>query len=211
MRYFKKHSYMKKYLLGFIISTSFCLAASAQSKFTLGPTVGLGYTTIKNTSKSEGKLAASFGAALVYNMSENFGIGLDGKFSVQGERTELNDVRYIRTLNYLQFPLKAIYSFTTSNERIRPIVYAGPSFGFLVGGKTKVNELGEDTKVYWSKDLYKTFDFGIKAGGGVNYQLDDYTWLSADVSYLHGLSNLVKDTRAHNRTMLVNLGVNFSL
>lgn len=202
---------MKKYLLGFIISTSFCLAATAQSKFTLGPTAGLGYTTIKNTSKSAGKLAAGFGAALVYNLSENFGIGLDGKYSIQGERTRLNDISYTRSLNYLQFPLKAIYSFTSFNDRIKPRVFAGPSFGLLVGGKTKLATADNDVKVYWSKDLYKTFDFGINAGGGFGYQLDDYTTLSADLSYYNGLSNLLKDSHARNRTLLVNFGVNFSL
>lgn len=202
---------MRKYLLGIMLIGGLFQSAVAQSKFLLGPTAGLGFTTIKNTSKSNAKLGGNIGAALVYNASEHMSVGLDTKLSFEGEKTDLNNTNWIKNVNYLRIPLKAIYNFGTSDNIVRPKVFAGPSFGFLLGGKTKFETPDKDITVYKSKELYKSFDFGITAGAGLTYGLNENTWLDADLTYFNGITGVVKDTHARNRNIMLNVGVLFGL
>jgi len=201
---------MKKFLLALIISGSVCFTASAQSKFSLGPNAGVGGSWISNSTNSKTKLAGNAGLALVYSAAEHFGIGLDAKYSFEGGISESTDAKTTVDLNYFRLPLKAIYFFNDYGDKVRPKVYVGPSFGFLTGGKTEI-VVGNASTTVDSKDYYKSFDFGVTAGAGVNVRLVKNTWFNADLSYLHGISEIIKDSDAHNRNLQVNVGVNFGL
>ncbi len=207
---------MKKVLLVMIISSGFSMIAGAQSKFSLGPNAGVGTSWISNTTGSKGKLAGNVGLSLVYSAAEHFGLGLDAKYSFEGDKAEQNNVTTTFDLNYLRVPLKAIYFFNSYGNRIRPKIYAGPSFGFLMGGDTKVENNGSAISVAKSKDLFNSFDFGVTAGAGLNIRLVKSVWFNADINYLHGISDVVKnsisnDNNAHNRNVGINVGVNFGL
>lgn len=201
---------MKKVLLALMISIGFSLVAGAQSKFSLGPNAGIGTSWLDNTTNRKSKLAGNVGLSLVYSAATHFGIGLDAKYSFEGGKyTNVQPVTV--DLNYIRVPLKAIYFFGNYGSAVRPKVYVGPSFGFLTGGETKV-ELPGNTQILKSKDLYKSFDFGVTAGAGLNIRLVKNTWFNADVNYLHGITDIRKpEVNEHNRNLGVNLGVNFGL
>lgn len=201
---------MKKVLLAVIISSGFSLVAGAQSKFSLGPGAGIGASWLDNTPNRKTKLAGNVGLSLVYSAAEHFGIGLDTKYSFEGGKYSANNQTVTSDLNYFRVPLKAIYFFSSYGHKVRPKVYVGPSFGFLTGGTTTV-ELPNNTKVQSnSKDIFKSFDFGVTAGAGLNVRLVKNTWFNADVNYLHGISDLTIN-KQHNRNLGVNIGVNFGL
>lgn len=203
---------MKKLFLGLIINSVICITVNAQSKFSLGPTAGVGASWLKNPSKSDGKLAANAGLSLVYSATPHFGIGLDAKYSFEGEKTSLGTIKQTIDLNYLRLPLKAIYFFNDYGDRLRPKVFVGPSFGFLAGGKTKT-DFGSSVSEVPSKNLYNTFDFGVTAGAGLNYRLVKNTWFNLDANYNHGITDIDKiaNSKSRNRNVMLNVGVNFGL
>jgi hypothetical protein len=201
---------MKKVLLALIISTGFSFIAGAQSKFSIGPNAGVGASWLDNTPNRKTKLAGNVGLSLVYSAAEHFGIGLDGKYSFEGGKYSVNNETTTPDLNYVRLPLKFIYFFGNYGNRVRPKLYAGPSFGFLVGGKTKI-ESPVQTITVNSKDYYKSSDIGLTAGAGLNVRLVKNTWFNADVNYLHGLTDIRPISKQHNRGVGINVGVNFGL
>lgn len=199
-------------LLAAMIGSGLSLVASAQSKFSLGPNAGVGSSWISNTNNSKSKLAGNAGLSLVYSAAEHFGIGLDAKYSFEGGKSQTGSETTTTDLNYFRLPLKAIYFFSSYGKKVRPKVFVGPSFGFLAGGQTKIESPNVNATVD-SKDYYKSFDFGVTAGAGLNVRLVKNTWFNADVNYLHGITDIEKkaNSNAHNRNLGVNVGVNFGL
>ncbi|MCW3112543.1 MAG: hypothetical protein JWR18_939 [Segetibacter sp.] len=205
---------MKKLLLALVISSGFSLMAGAQSKFSLGPNAGVGASWLDNTPNRKTKLAGNAGLSLVYSAAEHFGIGLDAKYSFEGGKYSSGQPVEV-DLDYIRVPLKLTYFFSSYGHKVRPKLYVGPSFGFLVGGETTVERGGVlAPSVQSSKNLYKSFDFGLTAGGGVNVRLVKNTWLNADLNYLHGITDISRvaaNPNQHNRNLGVNVGVNFGL
>lgn len=196
---------MKKILLATFICSSFCFTARAQSKFSLGPNAGVGHSWVTKTDNAKFKLAANAGLALVYSATEHFGIGLDAKYSYEGVKNTfvLNSDGSI-DLNYFRFPLKAIYFFNNYGNPLRPKIFLGPSIGFL--SSAKIGNISV-------KNGFNSSDFGITAGVGFNYRLVKNSWFTADVNYLHGISDVYKNGsgKNHNRNIGINIGVNFNL
>lgn len=201
---------MKKVLMVLVISSCVSFVAGAQSKFSLGPSAGVGSSWLDNTSNRKSKAAGNAGLSLVYSAAEHFGIGVDAKYSFEGGKYSLNNETTTANLNYVRVPLKFMYFFNNYGNRIRPKVFAGPSFGFLAGGTTKI-ETPVLTRELKSKDYYKSFDLGLTAGAGLNIRMVKNTWFNADVTYLHGLTDIRPTSKQHNRGIGANVGVNFGL
>jgi outer membrane protein W len=193
---------MKKLLIVLLISSGLSFTAVAQGRFSLGPNAGLGHSWVTNFNNSKFKLAANAGVSLVYSATEHFGIGLDAKYSFEGVKGP--GANNAVDLNYFRLPLKAIYFFNDYGDKLRPKIYLGPSFGFLSAAKAG----DADVKKY-----YNSSDIALTAGAGFNYRLVRNAWFNADLNYLNGLSNIVKNSseKVHNRNIGINVGVNFGL
>ena len=207
---------MKKFLLALSISALCIGSAQAQkSKFSIGPNAGFGNSTLSNFQDREGHASGNLGLSLVYSAIEHFGVGADIKYSLEGaERTRM--VGSVKqedkiNLNYIRVPVKAIFFFNKFGDRLRPKAAVGPSFGFLVGGdRTDFNGVRTEDL----SNTINTFDFGIHGSAGLNYRLIRNTWFTADLSYLHGLTDVEKGTANPtyaNRNLGINVGVNFGL
>lgn len=203
---------MKKVLLALVISSGFSLVAGAQSKFSLGPNAGVGGSWISKMNNSTTKLAGNVGLSLVYSAAEHFGIGVDTKYSFEGGKSKSGNNEYNLDLNYVRIPVKAIYFFNSYGNKLRPKVAVGPSFGFLTSANASLQTGNAATSYNTNvKSSFNSFDFGVLGSVGLNYRLVKNTWLNADVSYVHGISDLQPNTDMHNRNLGVNVGVNFGL
>lgn len=203
---------MKKVLLAVIISSACSVIAKGQSRFSFGPNAGVGASWLDNTANRKTKLAGNAGLSLVYSAAPHFGLGLDGKYSFEGGKYTQGGQPVTADLDYIRVPLKAIYFFGKYGNAVRPKVYVGPSFGFLVGGETTIERGALGPLVVKSKDYYRSFDFGVTAGAGLNIRLVKNTWFNADASYLHGVTDIRKpEVNQHNRNIGANVGVNFGL
>ncbi len=229
---------MKKYLLGIIVCICFSQTTSAQSRFSLGPNAGFGGAWIDNFKDNKYKPAGNFGVSLIYSTESSFGIGADLKYSFEGgERhfqttipgTTLTTVEDI-ALDYIRIPVKAMWFFGNYGNRVRPKVSVGPSFGFLVGGKTDITTTTSTGAAVYQKKLdseddWDKFDIGVTASAGLNYRLVKNIWFNADLAYLHGLRDAREDDKKNpatypgyaqnqsykNRNLQINIGVNFGL
>jgi len=199
-----------------MIIIGFCQSVAAQSYFSMGPTVGLGATTIINTPTPGVRIAANAGLTFIYNVSEHVDLEFDIMYSAEGEKGDIvpynNSIIVTSNLHYFRLPVKATYLFYEYNKKIRPKIFAGPSFGYLIGGKTELQTINNRTPIINSKVVYKPFDVGVVAGVGFNHMLNEYTWINADVSYFHGLPNNRRNTDDdHNRNLMLNVAMIFSL
>lgn len=202
------------------------LACSAKAqKFaqnvSFGPIVGLGHAWVGGLEgDKEFKLAPTAGVTLVYSAGAHWGFGLDIKFSREGVKQEQEGTVFssnrVATLNahYIRIPFKSMYFFGELGNKVRPKIMAGPTLGFLVGGKQKLeNTEGETLAKADAKDVLKTFDIGVHGGVGLNLRLTRNTWLNTDVTYYHGLKDIHKnnDLDWKNRNVTWNVGVAFGI
>ena len=196
-------------------------AASAQSKFSLGPNAGFGATWISNFESSKYQPAGNVGVSLIYSALEHFGIGADLKYSIEGGKRNysVGTTAFTQTLraDYLRIPVKAIYFFNDRGDRLRPKVAIGPSFGFRIGGKNELETMPASGTATVSKsdikNVYKDFDLGLQGSAGINYRLVSKTWLNLGLAYTHGLINNAVNTSSNlkNRNLQLEVGVNFGL
>ena len=189
--------------------------AKAQT-VSFGPTGGFGHSYITNTD-GDGKFNPMWnaGVSLIYSTHSNFGLGVDVKYSAEGNKVDYisnNDVtthvKSVVNANYVRVPVKLIYFFSTDKSAVRPKIYVGPSFGFLAAGKTSstINNVTVKTD---TKDDIKNFDFGVTAAAGLNFKVAPRTWLNTDIAFYQGLTDITKSNNStqHNANVGVNLGL----
>ncbi len=95
-------------------------------------------------------------------------------------------------LSYIEVPVLAKVALGSS--AVKPYLFAGPSFGFLVGASDHqtIAAYGvtySDQTVDVSSG-YNTFDLSLLFGAGVSYQLSGGPQLFADAGYALGLVNV---------------------
>lgn len=206
---------MKKLFLAGAALIAFA-SVNAQN-LSLGPTAGFGHSwdngDFGNDANKKFHASPNIGAKVVYSFVSNWGISADVRFSSEGAtvKNEDNEELILRS-NYIRIPLQGIYFFGKYGNAIRPKVSLGPSFGFMVGGKTTYYEDGDKISESDSKDRVNGFDVGLTAAAGANFRLSPNVWLNTDLAYYHGFVDVSKTTiSARNRNIGINVGVLFGI
>jgi outer membrane protein W len=200
---------MKKYIFALAaICSGYFAQAQVQS---FGPTVGFNYAWLSDLDNESGR--PSFNAGFTYNYSilQSAGLGIEARYSEEGVKQDIGNATLTTKLNYIRVPLKFQYFFGELGDNFRPKIFAGPSFAFLMGGKSEIRA-GETTTTIDSKDVFEGFDVGLLGGLGFNYRLAERTWLNFDVAYTHGMLDVAgsnSGSDAKNRLVNVNVGVAF--
>ena len=204
---------MKRIMIVFALATT-ATAIHAQN-LSLGPTAGFGHSwTSSDNGGLDGMFHSSYniGGKLVYSFISHWGISADVKFSSEGETLGVDkDNKTVMRANYIRVPLQGVYFFGDYGNKVRPKISVGPSLGFLVGGESKEYTDGDVTTTVKTKDYAESFDFGLTGAAGLNIRVAKATWLNADISYYHGLTDVVSNGDAKNRNIGVNIGVLFPL
>lgn len=212
---------MKTTIIVLSLLLFFSLSSQAQ-KFSIGTSAGFGdsWLTIQNSPYStKFNPSYSIGGKLVYNVSDNWDISADIRFSAEGGKVKGidpldNKHDYTYRANYLRLPLQANYLFGKTNNVFRPKLSFGPSVGLLVGGKTDLVVNGMKASSFSSKDIFKSFDFGLAGAAGFNYRLGGGKWLSAEINYYQGMTDIRKestDGSFKNKNIGANVGIIFPL
>ena len=191
-------------------------AQKFKKNVSFGPIIGLGHAWMTGLQgDKEFKFAPSAGLTLVYSAGEHWGFGMDAKFSREGVKLNPPLPGTVSTINahYMRVPFKAMYFFGQLGDKVRPKIMAGPSLGFLVGGKQTLEVNDETIAEVKSKDILNTFDIGVNSGLGLNMRLTRNTWLNTDVTYYHGLRDIRKNGVFDwkNRNIAWNVGVAFGI
>lgn len=212
---FNKTTSMKKLMIVLVAVT--CTGLLHAQNLSFGPTAGFGHSwsSYDKPSPYDGMFHPSYniGGKIVYSFVTSWGISADVKFSSEGQTFGIDkDNKIVGRLNYIRVPLQGIYFFGKYGDAVRPKISLGPSFGFAVGGKTKVYEDGEVISETKTKDNAETFDFGVTGAIGANFRIAKATWLNADIAYYHGFLDVpTADVSAKNRGIGINVGVLFPL
>ena len=146
------------------------------------------------------------GLSITYAKKENYGFAADLVYSSEGSKTVYNtggvSTENKIKLSYIRVPLKAIYFLGDYGDNIRPKVFAGPSFAFLVGA---------DTNKENSYDAIKKMDAGVHIGFGANKLICDRIWLNTDITYTQGLIDITKENGDGGSNLNGNIRMNISL
>jgi hypothetical protein len=208
----KKVYTMKRVFSAFIFLIG-AYAASAQN-VSLGPSVGVAHSWITGMDNVKFRPGVSVGGVLTWSPAPHWGLGGDIRVAFM-EGVKMNPIATDMLAadrihaTYLRVPLKATYFFGDFGDKVRPKVYAGPSFGFLLGGETKYPNSTLTTK---SDKVLQGFDWGLIAGAGFNYRIKPNTWFNFDLAYTNGLKDVTEAAGYHaNRNITLNLGVTFPL
>jgi len=131
----------------------------------------------------------ALGGFLTYNINDQISIRPEFHYSVKGVKFELKfewSDSYESTieLNYLDIPVLILFSV---QENIN--VFAGPYFGFFLGGKWKWKSYGESEEGDIDKEVYASPDHGLVFGG--SYGLGKN--ISIEVRYAFGLKTIDKE------------------
>ena len=209
---------MKKLFAGVALIALTKLSAAQNVSF--GPVVGVSHAWITGIENTKFKPSVNIGGTLIYSFVPHWGIGGDIRVSfLEGVKTKdkSDNAETVTNLNatYLRVPLKAFYFFGEYGDRVRPKLYAGPSVGFFLGGKRKIETTVSDNSTTVktdSKNDLKSFDFGFVAGGGINYRLQRSVWLNVDIVYNNGLIDISEaSTYNANRNLGISAGVTFPM
>lgn len=147
------------------------------------------------------------GGNLTYSIRNTY--GFTGKLLYAQKGAELNNTK--STLNYVEIPIVARMFFNKQGP-FRPNIFAGPSFGFLTDVKSRTGN-GDRVTVDNYKDTFKTFDFGLTGGLGLNYEIAPETRLLLDFRYTYGLSDISKSNASsvNNQVIGITAGVSFGI
>lgn len=85
-------------------------------------------------------------------------------------------------------------------------VNAGPSIGYIINGKQKINDQSVKLLFDHSANGYKRFDAGVQAGDGFYLPFKQKT-LGLDIRYNHGLTPISRNTAIYNRALMFSVHV----
>jgi hypothetical protein len=209
---------MKKVAL-IMLSAAITVSATAQKTITIGHTAGIGHSWLSNGGNftpgfddKELHVSYSLGMRMIASMHPNWGISSDIKFSSEGGSFGGNtgDAKRVFRANYLRHALQGVYFFGDRGNKVRPKISLGPSIAIFAGGKTKYKDGGlENMPDVKSKNVFKTWDFGLTGAAGVNIRLAESKWLSAEGAYYHGLTNAndLTSQKMRHRGVAFNIGL----
>lgn len=204
-----------KLSLGVLMLLLFSTQARAQetpSVFSVGPMVGFGHAGLTNVSGVDAIFKPSYAAGLTatYSKMPHWGFGVDVFYSLEGGAFESSNTELDVTLHYVRVPLKVGYYFRDVNENFRPKITVGPSFGFLVDSKTRVETPSGSVSTGDVNSVYESWDVGVNAAIGFNLKLADNIWLNTDLGYYYGFID-VSGSDNNNMNLGLKVGVAFGL
>lgn len=175
-------------------------AAMAQAPVFAGIKGGINSATLTGDFDDELKqlLGGVGGVFIGRDVNKNFGLQLEGLFSMRGSKFEEDDAKI--KLNYIDVPVLARFGSETTNGT-RFFAFTGPQASINLKSEVEFMGMTEDI----DEDV-ENFDFGWVIGAGV-----EFGKISFDARYTLGLMNIdaTNDDTVKNRTFAVMIGYRF--
>ena len=142
-------------------------------------------------------LSLTGGLSITYADNEHYGFAADVVYATEGSNSKTagvaGDIQNKIKLGYIRIPFKYIRFLGEYGDPIRPKIFVGPSFGYLVSAETNK----ENTKADFNK-----FDMGLHIGVGANKIICDRIWLNTDITYTQGILDVTKQSQNNNEINL---------
>jgi hypothetical protein len=182
-------------------------AQTDEKIWSFGPEVGLNVTKFGgDESESDYRTGIALGLGVTYSVQNTYGLTTKVLYSQRGAKN--GDMKI--SMKYIEVPIMGRF-FLNRDGVCRPNIFVGPSFNFLTGVSSKLND-GDNVEDKDFKDTYNTFDFGLTGGIGLNWLIGNETRIIIDGRYTHGLSDIAKsDSDVFNRGFTISAGITFGL
>lgn len=198
--------------------------ANAQQGFSLSikgiPQFSLMYNKDDNNNSGYSKKTTfngSFGLGAGYNFDQNFGLGLDMLYSLQGQRYQLSGPEYNQKNDYIKVPVYFSYN-TDPSKKLSFIGKLGPQVSFLTS--SKLDDKNGNTINGNTKGQYKNATFGAMISAGAQYKLSNNLYLGTAWRFDYDFTNAKDDQYAdftggnantHNMTSGLEVGLKYML
>lgn len=209
-------------LISFIILLALGPQAMAQYTVAIGPKIGLGGSWISGKdapSNQDVKVAPVVGGFLTYSSANILGFTIEAQYNQKGARFNnvANNTDYAQRLHYVEIPALVRFFFGSDGAKVRPNLFIGPSFNFLVKA-TQIAMNSDNSATRANTDSFKNFELGAHAGGGLNIRMTDNQWLDLNLRYMQGLTNINdvktvpgRDDSIMNSGLLFSVGYGFGI
>jgi hypothetical protein len=196
-----------------VVVLALMVLLSVNLKAEYGIKAGIEMSKMSNIDEETGvsyKSLLGFRAGLFYGYEFSKGLFIQPEiyFVQKGLKTAADGV-YLTVkdiINYIEIPLLLKYRLSEGN--LTPSIFVGPFAAFRISAKEKINDASIDTK-----DLVKSFDYGLTGGFEFAYNMGETSKLLFDLRYNLGLgkvSNIPGDTKpGKNRGFSAMIGVSF--
>jgi hypothetical protein len=206
---------MKKTLFVFTLLCGIATGAMAQET-AIGVTIGTGNSWL---SQQAGRQlfhpAWNVGGTFLYSTARHWGFGFDIKYSSEGRTTRYAPDDHVERLNldYVRVPIRATYFFNGLDKNVRLKVSLAPTMGFLAAARYIIRDAdGHEVSNNSANADVNGFDFGLTAGAGINFRIAEKAWLTTELSYYNGFTNVAKvGGTTMNRNLALNVGVMFGI
>lgn len=171
--------------------------AAAAGEISFGAKAGIIVSSITQTPEDweqdkAYKTGFTGGVFMNYAFNERFAVQPELLYTQKGVRDNLYDGLILVDLeahfDYLELPVLAIYTFSPKSKP-RPFVYGGPSFAYCIGSELEVSASIFSVGIDFS-DLTHVTDFGLVAGGGLDYPVGNGSLL-LDARFHLGFTNVI--------------------
>lgn len=190
----------------------------AAAQISLGVRGGVGFSQLAGEVQTNSRTRFVAGAFAGFGIAANYGLQPELDYAQKGAKTEseivdprggLITLKQTTSLDYLELLVPAYVTIKVTNERVKPRIYAGPTFGLVLNCKVNVDRsVGEPLPTADCKDDVKSIDFGLVFGFGLALGAGPGKF-AADLRYDLGLSNvsdLADDPSKKNRSLQILVG-----
>lgn len=194
---------MKKLITLIACFSAITFTSNAQISF--GPVLGLNSTNTPGAVSSKSKIGFHVGGVAKIGIAGGFHLLPGIMYSGKGSKVEIGGYKATTSLNYLEIPINAGYTFGSSGFS----VLAGPYIGYAIGGTFKDDAGSESLKIGSDEatDDFKALDFGLNVGA--MYQLP--MGVFAKLQYGIGFADIAPSSFANvkNTNIAISVGMLF--
>jgi len=137
------------------------------------------------------------GLVFQFEGGKHTGLQLEFNYSQRGwiekDTVGINDLKYRTRMDYVEVPF--LTHINMGNGKLRGIFHIGPYIAYALNKSTEVTDQNtgstESSDHTFDKDVDNRLDYGLLAGGGIEYRLN-YGVITAEVRYTIGLGDINK-------------------
>ena len=190
---------MKKFFTIFFIIAAFTSLSLAQMQ--IGPKAGLNIASIGGDDADkilegrslDSKTGFAGGLFFMYQFSKMFAIQPEAYYTMKGATYSEGGADLTISLDYIEVPVLFKLLIPIEGSNLKPSIFAGPSIGFNMTAKSKVEVEGGESQENDFKDETESTEFSLAFGGGLGFMVGKNE-LGIDVRYILGLNTFDKSS-----------------
>lgn len=205
---------MKNHFILVFILMIFTSISMAQ--FQIGPKAGLNIANIGGNDADQilegqsldSKTGFAGGVFFMYQFDKMFAIQKEVYYTMKGATYSEGGADLTISIDYIEIPLLIKFLIPVEGSNIKPSIFAGPSIGFNMAAKSKVEFEGQSDENDF-KDETKSTEFSLAFGGGLGFMVGKNE-LGVDVRYILGLTTFDDSSDPWDlKNNVINLNVYF--